>query len=198
VHSLNVRVKKRPRRPQQLRIIGGTWRGRKLRFPEIETLRPTPDRVRETLFNWLAPVIEGAKCLDLYAGSGALGFEALSRGASSVVMVDSDARAVARLREHAHTLHTSSAEIIRADALAYLASAPLGAFDIVFLDPPFRQGLIAPACQALEKHGWLKPGAYVYMEAEADYAPPMPDNWRIIKSKQAGQVGYHLARHNPG
>ncbi|MCL4316019.1 MAG: 16S rRNA (guanine(966)-N(2))-methyltransferase RsmD [Gammaproteobacteria bacterium] len=185
---------KRPRKAQQLRIIGGTWRGRKLRFPEIETLRPTPDRVRETLFNWLAPIIAGAYCLDLYAGSGALGFEALSRGASGVVMVDSDARAVARLREHAHILHTSSAEIIQADMLTYLAAPPPRAFDIVFLDPPFRQGLIAPACEALEKHGWLKPGATVYLEAEADYAPQLPDSWRIIKSKQAGQVGYHLAR----
>lgn len=187
---------KRPRRPQQLRIIGGTWRGRKLRFPEIETLRPTPDRVRETLFNWLAPIITGARCLDLYAGSGALGLEALSRGAASVVMVDSDARVITRLREHIHTLQASSAEIVQAEALVYLASAPPQAFDIVFLDPPFRLGLIAPACEALEKHGWLKPGATIYLEAEKGYAPQLPANWRIIKSKQAGQVGYHLARRD--
>ncbi|MCL5669117.1 MAG: 16S rRNA (guanine(966)-N(2))-methyltransferase RsmD, partial [Gammaproteobacteria bacterium] len=172
---------KRPRQAQQLRIIGGTWRGRKLRFPEIETLRPTPDRVRETLFNWLAPVITGAHCLDLYAGSGALGFEALSRGASGVVLVDSDARAVAQLREHARVLQASGAEIIQADALAYLAAPPLRAFDIVFLDPPFRQNLLAPACAALEKHGWLKSGGYVYLEAEADYVPQLPLSWRIIK-----------------
>ncbi len=186
---------KRPHRPQQLRIIGGTWRGRKLRFPEIETLRPTPDRVRETLFNWLAPVIEGARCLDLYAGSGALGLEALSRGAASVVMVDSDASVITRLREHVHTL-SANAEIIQADTLAYLASAPPQTFDIVFLDPPFHQGLIAPACVALEKHGWPKPGATIYLEAEKDYVPQVPVNWRIVKSKQAGQVGYHLARRD--
>jgi 16S rRNA (guanine966-N2)-methyltransferase len=217
-HSHNVRLR-RPRKPQQLRIIGGVWRGRKLRFPEIETLRPTPDRVRETLFNWLAPVIEGAKCLDLYAGSGALGFEALSRGASSVVMVDSDARAVARLREHAHTLQaglpvrctqTGSAEIIQADALAWLRQRenlpyPLfskggagGDFDIVFLDPPFHQNLLVPACAALEKYGWLKPRATIYLEAEADYVLQLPVNWRVIKSKKAGQVGYHLARREEG
>ncbi len=198
---------KRPHRPQQLRIIGGTWRGRKLRFPEIETLRPTPDRVRETLFNWLAPVIEGARCLDLYAGSGALGLEALSRGAASVLMVDSDASVITRLREHVHTL-SANAEIIQADTLAWLRQREIspfpplekggggGIFDIVFLDPPFRQGLIAPACEALEKHGWPKPGATIYLEAEKDYVPQVPVNWRIVKSKQAGQVGYHLARRD--
>ncbi len=219
---------KRPYRPPQLRIIGGTWRGRKLRFPEIETLRPTPDRVRETLFNWLAPVIEGARCLDLCAGSGALGLEALSRGAASVVMVDSDASVITRLHEHVHTLQANGgrsrrptsrdtsrilryrsslyvAEIIQADALAWLRQREIspfpplekggggGIFDIVFLDPPFRQGLIAPACEALEKHGWLKPGATIYLEAEEGYVPQVPLNWRIVKSKQAGQVGYHLA-----
>ncbi len=142
---------KRPHRPPQLRIIGGTWRGRKLRFPEIETLRPTPDRVRETLFNWLAPVIEGARCLDLYAGSGALGLEALSRGAASVVMVDSDASVITRLREHVHTLQASGgrsrrpasrdtstalyvAEIIQAEALAWLRQREISPF------PPFGKG----------------------------------------------------------
>ncbi len=178
----------------QLRIIGGQWRSRKLQFPDIEGLRPTPDRVRETLFNWLQPVIHGARCLDLFAGSGALGLEALSRGATEVVMVDCDAQVTAFLRRHIENLHAQGAHLVQMDALQYLAAdPPPAAFDIVFLDPPFRHNLLLPCCQALEKHGWLKLGARIYLEAESGLTPTLPQNWRITHSKRAGEVGYYLA-----
>lgn len=186
--------KTKPRSANRLRIIGGEWRGRRLSFPDSAGVRPTPDRVRETLFNWLAPVIEGARCLDLFSGSGALGFEALSRGAGSVVMVDSDAAVIARLHEHAATLHASGAQLVQADAPRYLQHPPAAGFDIVFLDPPFRHHLIAPCCELLERNGWLKPGAYIYIESESDLPVAwLPPHWRISRSKKAGQVSYQLA-----
>ncbi len=178
----------------QLRIIGGQWRSRKLTFPDSAGLRPTPDRVRETLFNWLQPIIHGARCLDLFAGSGALGFEALSRGASEVVMVDCDAQVTAFLRKHIDNLHAQGAQLVQADALNYLAAeAPPAPFDIVFLDPPFRHNLLLPCCQKLEEQAWLKAGARIYLEAESEFTLALPQNWRITHSKRAGEVGYYLA-----
>lgn len=177
----------------RLRIIGGRWRGRRVTFPESEGLRPSPDRVRETLFNWLQPVIEGARCLDLFSGSGALGFEALSRGAGSAVLVERDQRVAAHLREQAAILDAAGAEVVQSEALAFLAREPRP-FDIVFLDPPYRSGLLAPCLAALGR-GWLTPGAFVYLEAEAELdPPPLPEGWEMLRSKKAGQVGYHLAR----
>ena len=187
--------------PNTLRIIGGQWRGRRLDFPSLPGLRPTADRVRETLFNWLQPVIQGARCLDLFAGSGALGLEALSRGAEQVVMVDQNHEVMAQLRRDLILLHCTQAQLVQQDALAYLhAGKPpeTNPFDIVFVDPPFHQGLLAPCCRQLESGGWLKPGAFIYLEAEHELSLTLPETWVLHRSKQAGQVGYHLAQRLVG
>jgi 16S rRNA (guanine966-N2)-methyltransferase len=181
----------------QLRIIAGRWRGRKLALPDVAGVRPTPDRVRETLFNWLAPVLPGARCLDLFAGSGALGLEALSRGAAEVVMIERDPRVVRALEDHARLLQARGLRIVVDDGMRYLdAPAPV-AFDIVFLDPPFGQGLLTPCCAKLEAGSWLAPEARIYLEAERSLGvPAVPPAWEVVRSRQAGQVGYHLAlRH---
>lgn len=180
--------------PGALRIIGGTWRRRRLLVPDVEGLRPTPDRVRETLFNWLRPWLPGAHCIDLFAGTGALCLEALSRGAARVVMVEAASNVVAVLRRNVAELAATNAEVIEADALDYLAG-PAEAFDIVFLDPPFRSDLIAQSSRLLDRRGWLKPGGLVYIEAPQRLSTlPIPDSWELICSQAAGQVGYHLAR----
>ena len=182
------------RRPgNQLRIIGGEWRGRKLGFPEVEGLRPTTDRVRETLFNWLAPLTHGSHCLDLFAGSGALGLEALSRGATSVTFVDSDRRAVQSLRDNIALLKDERGTVVQSDALTYLQGEPQP-FDIVFLDPPFRKDLLQPCLERLCSDGWLSENARVYIEVEQELGEPeLPEGWELVKSKKAGQVIYGLA-----
>lgn len=166
--------------------------------PDLPGLRPTPDRVRETLFNWLAPSLPGATCLDLFAGSGALGLEAASRGASRVVMVDRSARAVAHLRETVRLLSAAGVEVIHAEALAWL-QAREEVFDIVFLDPPYGQGLLAPACERIEMRQLIRPGGLVYLESEVTLpAPPLPAGWALRRSGQAGEVRYHLATAGAG
>lgn len=177
----------------EVRIIGGAWRGRRLAFPEHTGLRPTPDRVRETVFNWLLPALPGARCLDLFAGSGAFGFEALSRGAARAVLVDNHAETVDALRANAARLTAQSAEIVQADALQWLRG-PAAPFDIVFLDPPYASGLLGPALELLDSRAWLKPRGLIYLEAPQDAALPLPASWQLQRSKTAGQVGYHLAR----
>ena len=181
----------------QVRIIAGPWRGRRLSFAPVPGLRPTPDRVRETLFNWLAPVIRGARCLDLYAGSGALGLEAASRGAAEVVLVDNDPQVVAALGRQLETLGAHQVRVVQAEVLQWL-SGPSSAFDIVFLDPPFRRGMLLPCIQQLAGRGWLSAQARVYIEAEKGLVPELPENWELLRSKAAGQVGYHLAVCKPG
>ena len=180
--------------PRKLRIIGGRWRGRRLEVAESEGLRPTPDRVRETLFNWLQPYIAGASCLDLFAGTGALCLEALSRGASQVVMVEKAPRVAEQLRSHVKTLEATNAEVILADAVDFLQRIPR-LFDIIFLDPPFKSDLIAPCAALVETRGWTKPGGLIYLEAPSQMKDlALPAAWELIRSKKAGQVGYHLAR----
>lgn len=175
-----------------LRIIGGQWRGRKIQFPDVEGIRPTPDRVRETLFNWLAPDIHGARCLDLFAGSGAVGLEALSRGAREVVMVEREARATSYLRETGTMLGSEGLHVIQGDALHYL-QGPAEAFDIVFIDPPFRQNLLAPCLQSLQASDWLAPNALIYIEVEKELGElALPEDWSLLKQKVSGQVAYHL------
>lgn len=178
----------------QLRIIGGQWRSRRLDFPDVEGLRPTPDRVRETLFNWLMPVIHGARCLDLFTGSGALGLEALSRGAAEVVLVDRDPRVVTTLRKHLTTLQAQGATLLQQSALDYLQGEATP-FDIVFLDPPFRQGLLAPALELLVTRGWLAPGARLYIEQESEQPQlALPEGWELLRELKAGQVACRLVR----
>lgn len=176
----------------ELRIIGGQWRSRKLKFPDAPGLRPTPDRVRETLFNWLRDDVEGARCLDLYAGSGALGFEAASRGAARVVQVESDAAAFKALQQNCAMLDAAVVACVRADVGRFLAGTA-EAFDLVFLDPPFRQGLAARAAEALESRGWLAPGAKIYLETETGAnLRGLPSGWRPLRGGTAGEVSYHL------
>jgi 16S rRNA (guanine966-N2)-methyltransferase len=177
-----------------LRIIGGEWRGRKLEFADAVGLRPTPDRVRETLFNWLMPIIQGASCLDLFAGSGALGFEALSRGAAQVTMLDNQAAAINSLRNNLELLAAQDrATLINSEAQQYLKQPPQ-AVDIVFLDPPYHKDLLAPCMEKLQL-GWLKPGATIYFEANRDEElPELPADWTLLKEKNAGQVRYFLAK----
>lgn len=179
----------------QLRIIGGQWRGRKLWFNAAPGLRPTPDRVRETLFNWLAAEINGAQCLDLFAGSGALGLEALSRGAQHCTFIDSSPAVIGAISEQLVTLGaTDVATCTICSAQKYLGKAEQ-AFNIVFLDPPFAQDLIAPAVQALLQHELLAEDALVYVETHAaESAPVVPDKWQLHREKQAGDVVYRLFR----
>jgi 16S rRNA (guanine966-N2)-methyltransferase len=179
--------------PNRLRIIGGRWRSVPITFPAIEAVRPSPDRVRETLFNWLQPVIVGSRCLDLFAGSGALGFEALSRGAASVDFVDSEPAIGRHLAATLDKLRATGGAVHVSDALRFLDRTPQP-FDIVFLDPPYASDLLATVCSRLVA-GWLVPDAYIYLECPADRGlPGVPANWSVHRTKQAGQVGYHLLR----
>ncbi|WP_375056726.1 16S rRNA (guanine(966)-N(2))-methyltransferase RsmD [Zobellella sp. DQSA1] len=178
--------------PGQIRLIGGQWRGRKLPVLDSEGLRPTSDRVKETLFNWLMFDIRGCRCLDLFAGSGSLGFEALSRGAAEVVLVEQDAKVAQQLRRNLASLPGARGEVVNADALDYLQT-PATPFDLVFLDPPFHRELLPAACRWLEQAGWLNDEAKIYIEREQGLAPlPLPANWRLLKDKKAGQVCYQL------
>ena len=176
----------------KLKIIGGNWRSRNVTFVDAPGLRPTPARVRETLFNWLQNDILGRRCLDLYAGSGALGFEAASRGAKFVIQVENNALACRALKENAIKLAADQIKIIQSDVFRYLAS-DAEPFDVVFIDPPFAMGLAVQTCQWLEEKGWLSKHAKIYIEAECTLKlDGMPENWRQLKSKVAGAVGYHL------
>ena len=175
-----------------MRIIGGDWRSRCITFIDAPGLRPTPVRVRETLFNWLRDDIIASRCLDLYAGSGALGFEAASRGAKSVTQVENNALACRALKENAIALAAEQVKIVQSDVMRYLAGEA-ETFDVIFIDPPFAMGLAAETCQWLEDKGWLSKHAKIYVEVESTLKlEGMPENWRLLKSKVAGEVGYHL------
>lgn len=176
----------------QIRIIGGQWRGRKLPVPESPGLRPTTDRVRETLFNWLAPSIVDASCLDCFAGSGALGLEALSRYAANATLLEMERGVAQQLQKNLATLKASNAKVVNTNTLAFLAQA--GApHDIVFVDPPFRKGLLEETLKLLENNGWLSDEALVYIESEVENGlPPVPMNWHVYREKVAGQVAYRL------
>jgi 16S rRNA (guanine966-N2)-methyltransferase len=195
-----------------VRIIGGAWRGRRIVFPDVEGLRPTPDRVRETLFNWLQHDMAGSHCLDLFAGSGALGLEALSRGAAEVLFVESAPAAARALQEHLLHFGGSAAggrlergpgrvgqgQVMQMGAARYLRGTPQP-FDIVFLDPPFGSNALTEYVPLLDAGAWLKAGALVYLENERTVGvPALPARWELLKSKWAGEVGYHLARVNAG
>jgi len=178
--------------PGKLRIVGGALRGSRIAVPDVPGLRPTPDRVRETLFNWLAPVIDGAQCLDLFAGTGALGIEALSRGAARADFVESDARLAALLRENLARLK-QNAHVHVADALRYLAQSA-SRHDLVFLDPPFAANAWTPIAQALELHERLAATAWIYVESPSNATFDLPPNWRPHREGRAGEVCYALYR----
>ena len=176
------------------RIISGQWRRRRLRFPGASGARPTPDRVKETLFNWLGPRVSGAACLDLFAGSGSLGFEAASRGAARVTMVEIDASLASYLRRECEHLGAAGIDIVRDDALRWLQGAS-GRFDLVFLDPPFATSLLERSCRCLATSACLAPDALIYMECERTRGlPPLPEDFEIFRAGRAGEVRYHLAR----
>jgi 16S rRNA (guanine966-N2)-methyltransferase len=196
-NGLNAPQKKSPgaaaRGRNEVRIVGGRWRGRKVRFPAGTGIRPSPDRVRETLFNWLAPTLGGARCLDLFAGTGVLGFEALSRGAARATLVDRDAAVVRHLRRLADELGAAGVEVVAADAVDWITGAP-GPFDVVFVDPPFGAGLVPAVLRKLDRPGLLADGALVYVEsAAADGPPALPAGWKLHRAGRAGEVGYYLA-----
>jgi 16S rRNA (guanine966-N2)-methyltransferase len=178
-----------------VRIIGGAWRGRRVSFPDAPGLRPTPDRVRETLFNWLQHSLVGSRCLDLFAGSGVLGLEALSRGAKEVVFVEQAQRVARALQAELQRLGgTPRARVMELGAARFLRT-PGEPFDVVFLDPPFGRDALAEYVPSVEAGQWVKIGGLVYLENErAAGAPTLPPNWELLKSKSAGEVGYHLAR----
>jgi 16S rRNA (guanine966-N2)-methyltransferase len=178
----------------QVRIIAGRWRGRRLPVPGAEGLRPTGDRVRETLFNWLGPYIEGAHCLDLFAGTGALGIEALSRGAAAAWFIERDAIVAGKLRESLQRLGCTAGRVVIADALALLSQPPQR-FDIVFLDPPFGGPDHGNLCRLLGA-GWLNEGAVVYLEmSRSEPLPALPEGWEALRASTAGRVRFALLRY---
>ncbi|MEK7990022.1 MAG: 16S rRNA (guanine(966)-N(2))-methyltransferase RsmD [Thiotrichaceae bacterium] len=177
----------------KVRIIGGNWRGRKLNILDKEGLRPTTDRIRETLFNWLQWHLPTRRCLDLFAGSGILGIEAVSRGANFVQLIEKDPQITQHLRQQLLAFNTDKIELIQTDAIQFLQKHPPQAFDIVFIDPPFRQNLLEMSCQALEQNQWLSQHALIYIEMEQELTSvKLPENWHLIRDKVAGQVHYCL------
>ncbi|MEI6027787.1 MAG: 16S rRNA (guanine(966)-N(2))-methyltransferase RsmD [Betaproteobacteria bacterium] len=174
-----------------MRIIGGQWRRSRLPVVDTPGLRPTPDRVRETLFNWLGQDLSGWRCLDAYAGSGALGFEAASRGAPRVLLVERDRRLAEGLRQVKARLHADAVEVICAPAQAVLAAQGAASFDLIFLDPPYGQGLLGPALAAAARV--VVPGGWVYVEDEQPLSD-LPAPWVLHRQGRAGLVHHHLLR----
>ena len=183
--------------PGRIRIIGGSLRNSRLQVPDLPGLRPTAERVRETLFNWLAPVIAGARCLDLCAGTGALGIEALSRGAASVQFVERDVRAAQALRDNLQRLKLSAGHVTAVEAGLFLQGAPQP-HDVVFLDPPFALELWATLARQLEQGGWLAARAWVYVESPRALALQLPPGWQLQREGHAGEVRHALYRRAPG
>ena len=180
----------------QVRIIGGQWRSRKLPIHDLEGLRPTTDRVRETLFNWLAAYLPGARVLDCFAGSGALSLEALSRYAAYAKVFELQASAAKQLQSNLQTLKCTQADVINGDTLHLLKQDCLEGFDIVFIDPPFRKGLAPQCIELLMQHQWLNDGALIYLEVESELNDlPLPPSWTGLKEKKAGQVSYRLYQY---
>ena len=177
----------------RLRIVAGIWRSRGLEIADVPGLRPSAERIRETLFNWIAPRIDGARCLDLFAGTGALGLEALSRGAATAVFVEKSPKALEVLRRNIDSLAAAGASIQATDAVSYLQAAEPGKFDFVFLDPPFADDSLAELCRLIDERELLANAANVYLEQDRARAEPeLPDGWSILKNNTAGNVRYML------
>lgn len=179
------------------RIIGGKWRGRKILFDDARGLRPTTDRIRETVFNWLQPYLCQSRCLDLFAGSGVLGFEALSRGAQDVILVESNIKTVTRLKENVRVLNADEAHVHHCDAIKWLQTTQSEqSLDLVFLDPPFSSNLLAEAAILLDSSACLAENAIIYLEHNVDADISLPASWRVLKEKKAGQVAYKLYKNS--
>ncbi len=177
-----------------IRIIGGKWRSRKVSFKTKDVLRPTPDRVRETLFNWLAPYIVDATCLDLYAGSGVLGFEALSRGAKEVIAVEVYNANMVQIEQNKELLNASNIMVLNKDVLAWLQGRPM-TVDIVFIDPPYNLDLLPTTFKLLDQQDWIKPDGFIYFEDQKPISEEdLPGTWSIWRQAKAGNIHYYLAR----
>lgn len=184
------------------RVIGGKWRGRIIKFDAAKGLRPTTDRIRETVFNWLQPYIYNRRCLDAFAGSGVLGFEALSRGAKHAVFLEQNSKTVKRLQQNIRTLDIENASVYHQDTLQWLQSADAckreaDRFDLVFLDPPFDTDLLLKSCKLLNSSGCLAEDAIIYIENNVGTDIELPENWVVLKEKKAGQVAYRLFESSP-
>jgi len=183
--------------PGRIRIISGSLRNSRLNVPDLPGLRPTPERVRETLFNWLSPVLAGVRGLDLCAGTGALGLEALSRGAAGMQFVERDAQLARALRDNLVRLKVDGGEVASIDAAAYLQGKPQP-YGLVFLDPPFALDLWEPLARQLEQGGWLTASALIYVESSRDRLPALPPNWQLHREGMAGDVRFALYRRVAG
>ncbi|MDP0333307.1 16S rRNA (guanine(966)-N(2))-methyltransferase RsmD [Glaesserella parasuis] len=190
------RISTQNRPAGEVRVIAGLWRGRKLPVLNAEGLRPTTDRVKETLFNWLMMDIAGSRCLDCFAGSGSLGIEALSRQAQAVVFLEKFADAANQLKKNLVSLKAENGKVIQTDTLLFLAQKNSEMpFDLVFVDPPFHQGFVPQVLTALEQNGWLAENALIYVETEKNHSPlVLPEHWEVVKEKTAGQVVSRLVR----
>lgn len=192
-------VKASRNRTGSVRIIAGEWRGRRLPVVDLPGLRPSGDRSRETLFNWLQGELRGARCVDLFAGTGVLGLEALSRGASTAVLVEKDSKAAEQLRANVSLLRASQARVLQEDALAWLRKQPAGSIDIAFVDPPFGHGLAEEALQLLQGGGAVRPGGLVYLEsARTEVIATPAGGWETVRDKTLGEVRMQLLRRLPG
>ncbi len=177
----------------KLRIIGGRFRSRMVEFVDAEGLRPTPDRVRETVFNWLQPYMGQARCLDLFAGSGALAFEAASRGAESVLLVETNAKAAKQLTTNLDLLKTENCNVLNQTAQSLLSKAAEHTYDVVFIDPPYKAGLWSEIAVLLTENNWLAANAVIYLECPSKQVlPDLPESWQLKKDKTAGEVRYCL------
>lgn len=195
-----MRKKSAPQRTNNngfIRIISGQFRGRKLPVNDLEGLRPTTDRVKETVFNWLMQDTRGANVLDCFAGSGGLGFECLSRFAAHATFIELNKKAAEQLKNNASTLKLDNTNIINTSAIEHLTIENQGdKFNLVFVDPPFRKGLAGPSCHLLEQNDWLADEALIYVEVEKECTFDAPENWQVLKEKQAGQVLCRLYQRN--
>lgn len=182
----------------KVRIIGGKWRSRQIVFPSIEGLRPTQDRVRETLFNWLSPYIQGAVCMDLFAGTGALGFEAVSRGASKAILIETQDDLLQSLHQNLVALDAKNVDVIKGTCPHSMPQFYPYLVDVVFIDPPFYKELVASAIEWLETHHALKQNALIYIECEKELSPlPIPQHWEIFKESKTAYVNFYLCRLKP-
>tara|TARA_R110001583_G_scaffold125319_2_gene276874 strand:- start:8222 stop:8827 length:606 start_codon:yes stop_codon:yes gene_type:complete len=194
-HTKSNEKSRKPIKDGFIRLISGKWRGKKLPVKDIEGLRPTTDRTKETLFNWLMHDVNNANCLDCFSGSGSLAFEALSRFAHQVTLLEKNRSVAKQLQDNLKTLNIDNAKVIETDSIQYLNQMATQQYNIIFIDPPFNKGLIQPCCEALQANGYLATDALIYIEKEVELTNLiLPSTWNLLKEKSTGQVTYQLYR----